>query len=57
MQYALKAAHEALENANWFPESEQERNRTGVCIGSGIGNIDDLFDTSILFHQHVSLSS
>ncbi len=30
MQYAITAAHEALEDANWHPKSEEEQEMT-VC--------------------------
>lgn len=35
--YALAAAQEALEQANWFPESEADRESTATIIGTGIG--------------------
>jgi len=35
--YALAAAHEALTQANWFPESEQDQQATATIIASGIG--------------------
>lgn len=37
--YALAAAQEALAQANWYPESEQECVATGTIIGSGIGGL------------------
>ncbi|KAI1878184.1 uncharacterized protein JN550_000366 [Neoarthrinium moseri] len=50
-QYALAATAEALEDAQWQPRSPQQLEATGVCLGSGIGNLDDIFETSIAFHQ------
>ncbi|OUT23621.1 hypothetical protein CAS74_001947 [Pichia kudriavzevii] len=43
IQYALVAAEEALKDAklNTFDMTEEERWRTGVCIGSGIGSFED----------------
>jgi 3-oxoacyl-[acyl-carrier-protein] synthase II len=35
--HALAATSEALESAGWKPESEEEQNRTGVLMGSGVG--------------------
>jgi 3-oxoacyl-[acyl-carrier-protein] synthase II len=35
--YALAAAHEALTQANWFPESDQDQQATATIIASGIG--------------------
>jgi len=40
--YAIAAATEAVEDAEWAPESEHARERTGVIIGSGIGGIKSL---------------
>ena len=39
--YGIAAADEAVEDAGWKPEDEEERERTGVMIGSGIGGLDD----------------
>src|ERR1700755_2038695 len=35
--YAMAAADEAVRDAGWTPEAEEDRLRTGVMIGSGIG--------------------
>lgn len=48
--YALAAADEALEDAGWKPESEQDKERTGVLIGSGIGGLQSIYDTAITLH-------
>ncbi|HYG28540.1 MAG TPA: beta-ketoacyl-ACP synthase II [Caulobacteraceae bacterium] len=37
--YAIAAADEAVRDANWMPEDEEARLRTGVMIGSGIGGL------------------
>jgi len=37
--YALAAGIQAVEDAGWTPEDEEERERTGVMIGSGIGGL------------------
>ncbi len=39
MGYSIVATQEAVEQANWKPETEEERARTGVIIGSGIGGL------------------
>ncbi|KAI7904204.1 thiolase-like protein [Cokeromyces recurvatus] len=44
--YAIAAAHQALKDANWKPESDFEKQRTGVCIGSGMGSLEDIVDTT-----------
>jgi 3-oxoacyl-[acyl-carrier-protein] synthase II len=48
-QFALAAAKEALTDARWFPESLEDQLNTGVCIGSGIGGIEEVYDNSVDF--------
>ncbi|KAI7240924.1 ketoacyl synthase domain-containing protein [Hortaea werneckii] len=50
-QYAIASAHEALEDAGWHPTSDNDLERTGVTIGSGIGNLDEAYDTSVAFDK------
>ncbi|MBP2158118.1 MULTISPECIES: beta-ketoacyl-ACP synthase II [Asticcacaulis] len=45
--YAIAAADEALNDANWHPESEEDKIRTGVMIGSGIGGLGIIADTAL----------
>ena len=49
--YAMAAADEAVRDANWMPEDEDERERTGVMIGSGIGGLSTIADTAIELHE------
>jgi 3-oxoacyl-[acyl-carrier-protein] synthase II len=42
IQYAMVAANEAMNDANWHPEKEEDMIRTGVSLGSGIGGIEDI---------------
>ncbi len=44
IQYAVAAAHMAVEDSG-IPPAALEGDRTGVCIGSGIGGIGSLEDT------------
>lgn len=37
--FALCAAIEAVEDSGWKPEAEEDREKTGVMIGSGIGGL------------------
>ncbi len=45
--YGIAAADEAVRDANWMPEDEEERQRTGVIIGSGIGGLNTIAETAI----------
>ncbi|KAF6144964.1 hypothetical protein GIB67_013315 [Kingdonia uniflora] len=44
--YALCSTDEALRDANWFPTEQEDKERTGVSIGSGIGSISDILDAA-----------
>ncbi|XP_071722716.1 3-oxoacyl-[acyl-carrier-protein] synthase, mitochondrial-like [Rutidosis leptorrhynchoides] len=46
ISYALCAADEALHDAKWLPTEQEEKERTGVSIGGGIGSISDILDAA-----------
>lgn len=37
--YGVSAAIQAIEDSSWKPEGDEERERTGILIGSGIGGL------------------
>ena len=45
--FAMVAALQAVEHAGWKPEREEEFERTGVVIGSGIGGLPGIYDASV----------
>jgi len=45
--YGIAAADEALADAGWKPETDEDRERTGVMMGSGIGGLGPIADTSL----------
>jgi len=49
--YGVAAATQALADANWKPQTEHERIRTGVLIGSGIGGLGGIAETAITLHE------
>jgi 3-oxoacyl-[acyl-carrier-protein] synthase II len=49
--YAIAAADEALADANWKPESDEDQERTGVMVGSGIGGLGPIADTAIILKE------
>ena len=51
IHYAIAAAAQAVEQAQWTPESEEERERTGVLIGSGIGGLPSIEAGSVVLHE------
>jgi 3-oxoacyl-[acyl-carrier-protein] synthase II len=48
---AVVAATEAVEDSGWRPETEDDRNVTGVMIGSGIGGLETIYEASIQVHE------
>jgi len=49
--YAMGAATQALEDAGWTPVAYEDQIRTGVLIGSGIGGLQGIEKTSLLFAE------
>ncbi|MBV8849389.1 MAG: beta-ketoacyl-ACP synthase II, partial [Methylobacteriaceae bacterium] len=49
--YAVAAATQALQDARWRPESDEDQIATGVLIGSGIGGLDGIYQTSITLKE------
>jgi 3-oxoacyl-[acyl-carrier-protein] synthase II len=45
--YGMAAAAQAVEDSGWLPQATEDRERTGVMIGSGIGGLSSIADTSI----------
>jgi 3-oxoacyl-[acyl-carrier-protein] synthase II len=45
--YGLAAAQQAVEDSGWVPADEEDRCRTGVLIGSGIGGLSEISDGAI----------
>ncbi|KAI8313793.1 hypothetical protein K4K61_006631 [Colletotrichum sp. SAR11_59] len=50
-QYAVACADMAMKDAAWKPESQDDLEATGVCLGSGIGNLEEIYETSLAFNQ------
>jgi 3-oxoacyl-[acyl-carrier-protein] synthase II len=49
--FAMSAARQALDDAGWHPATEEERCATGVMIGSGIGGLTGIAETSIVLKE------
>ncbi len=49
--YALAAAQQAVTDSGYEPKTADERERSGVLIGSGIGGLDGIEQASILVHE------
>ena len=49
--YGIAAADEALADSGWKPQTEADRNATGVMIGSGIGGISGIAENAIILKE------
>lgn len=49
--YAMSAATQAIEDAGWKPEGEEDQFRTGVMIGSGIGGLSTIAEGAITLKE------
>ena len=47
----LAAAQQAVTDSGWMPANEEDRCRTGVLIGSGIGGLNGIADAAVLLHE------
>ncbi len=49
--YAMGAAKEALDDADWHPREYEDQITSGVLIGSGIGGIEGIAETALLLRD------
>ena len=48
IQFGLAAAQQAVEDSGWMPTENDDLERTGVLIGSGIGGLNSIANTAVL---------
>jgi 3-oxoacyl-[acyl-carrier-protein] synthase II len=51
IQFALIAAKQALADSGYEPKTPDEQYRAGVLVGSGIGGLPSISETSVLLHE------
>jgi len=51
IHFAMAAAAEAVSDSGYVPKDEYARERAGVLIGSGIGGLNEIYETSIVMHK------
>ncbi|QXX74362.1 beta-ketoacyl-ACP synthase II [Methylovirgula sp. HY1] len=49
--YAVAAATQALADAGWNPQTYEEQIQTGVMIGSGVGGLGGIYETSVVLRE------
>lgn len=49
--FGVAAAEQAVQDSGWMPDDEEGRLRTGVMIGSGIGGLQSIEQTTLLIRD------
>ena len=49
--YGIAAANEAISDSGWIAEDQDSKNRTGVIIGSGIGGLGTIAETTLILKE------
>ncbi|KKC39690.1 3-oxoacyl-ACP synthase [Devosia epidermidihirudinis] len=49
--YAMAASKQAIDDAGVEPKTQEDAERTGVLIGSGIGGVGGIYDASVTLHE------
>ena len=49
--FAIAAAKQAVDDSGWKPKDDEDHDRTGVLIGSGIGGLDAIDDNALILKE------
>ena len=49
--FGVAAAQQAVEDSGYVAETDEQKNRTGVLIGSGIGGLKSIADTAVMIEE------
>ncbi|MBS1303600.1 beta-ketoacyl-ACP synthase II [Loktanella sp. SALINAS62] len=49
--FGIAAAQQAIEDSGWMPTESEDRERTGVLIGSGIGGLNSIANTAVMMEE------
>lgn len=49
--YGLAAGADAVRDCGYIPQTEEEQNRFGVMMGSGIGGLQTIYENSLSFNE------
>ncbi|MDF3350594.1 MULTISPECIES: beta-ketoacyl-ACP synthase II [Sulfitobacter] len=49
--FGMAAAQQAVEDSGWKPTEQEDQERTGVLIGSGIGGLNSIANTAVMMHE------
>ena len=51
IHFAMAAADEAIKDSGYTPPDDAARERAGILIGSGIGGLNEIYETSIVLFE------
>ncbi len=51
IMYGIAAAQQAVDDSGWVAETEEQRCRSGVMIGSGIGGLCTIYENSLILES------
>jgi 3-oxoacyl-[acyl-carrier-protein] synthase II len=51
IMYGIAAAQQAVDDSGWVAETEEQRCRSGVMIGSGIGGLGTIYENSLILES------
>jgi 3-oxoacyl-[acyl-carrier-protein] synthase II len=51
IMFGMAAAQQAIEDSGWTPTGREDQERTGVLIGSGIGGLNSIANTTVMMHE------
>ena len=51
ISYGIISAIQAIEDSGWKPQTEKQKNKTGVILGSGIGGLETIANTTELLNS------
>ncbi len=49
--FGMAAAQQAVEDSGWKPKTDEDFERTGVLIGSGIGGLNSIANTAVMMEE------
>jgi 3-oxoacyl-[acyl-carrier-protein] synthase II len=49
--YGVSAAQLAVEDSGWTAPTDEDKERTGIMIGSGIGGLPSIYETSLILKE------
>ncbi len=51
IHYAMAAADEAIADSGYKPSTDEAKERAGILIGSGIGGLNEIYETSVVLFE------